>query len=51
MFSLIGVWINGTVNNREAGDLRPHRGHYDVNVMEEVHGSALIAPTIEKKAW
>ena len=34
MFSLICVWINGWVNNREAGDLRRHRGHYDVIVME-----------------
>ena len=33
MFSLICVWINGWVNNREAGYLRRHRGHYDVNVM------------------
>ena len=33
MFSLICVWINGWVNNREAGDLRRHRGHYDVIVM------------------
>ena len=33
MFSLICVWINGWVNNREAGDLRRHSGHYDVNVM------------------
>ena len=33
MFSLICVWINGWVNNREAGDLRRHRGHYDANVM------------------
>ena len=33
MFSLISVWINGWVNNREAGDLKRHRGHYDVNVM------------------
>ena len=33
MFSLICVWINGWVNNREAGDLRRHRAHYDVNVM------------------
>ena len=24
---------SGTVNNSEAGDLRRHRGHYDVNVM------------------
>ena len=34
MFSLICVWINGWVNNREAGDLRRHRGHYDVIVMK-----------------
>ena len=33
MFSLICVWINGWVNNGEAGDLRRHRGHYDVSVM------------------
>ena len=32
-FSLICVWINGWVNNREAGDLRRHRAHYDVIVM------------------
>ena len=33
VFSSICVWINGWVNNREAGDLRRHRTHYDVNVM------------------
>ena len=33
MFSLIRVWINGWVNNREAGDLRRYRSHYDVTVM------------------
>ena len=33
MFSLICVWINGWVSNREAGDLRHHRGHYDVSVI------------------
>ena len=27
-------WINGWVNNREAGDLRRHRVHYDAIVME-----------------
>ena len=32
-FSLICVLINGWVNNREAGDLRRHRVHYDVTVM------------------
>ena len=34
MFSLIWAWINGWVNNREAGDLRRHLGHYDVIVMK-----------------
>ena len=33
MLSLICPWINDWLNNREAGDLRRHRGHYDVNVM------------------
>ena len=33
MFSLICVWINAWVNNPEAGDLRRHRGHYDVTAM------------------
>ena len=33
MFSLICVWINGWVNNREAGDLRRNRAHYNVTVM------------------
>ena len=29
----ICVWINDWVNNREAGDVRRYRGHYDVIVM------------------
>ena len=33
VFSLICARINDWVNNREAGDLRRHRGHYDVSVM------------------
>ena len=33
MLSLICVWINGWVNNGEAGDLRFYRVHYDVTVM------------------
>ena len=33
MFSLMYAWIHDWVNNREAGDLRRHRGHFDVNVM------------------
>ena len=34
MFSLIYAWTNGWVNNREAGDLRRHRAHYDVIAMK-----------------
>ena len=34
MFSLICAWISGWTNNREAGDLRRHRAHYDVTVTE-----------------
>ena len=34
MFSLICVWIkNHWVNNREAGDMRLYRAHYDIIVM------------------
>ena len=40
MFSFICAWINCCVNNREAGDSRRHRGHYDVTVM---HCSAMNA--------
>ena len=43
MFSLICVWINGWVNNGEAGDLRRHRTHYDVRVM--------ICNNLENNPW
>ena len=33
MFSLICAWINGWVNNHEAGDWRRHRAHYNLIVM------------------
>ena len=33
MFSLICAWINGLVNNRDAGDLRRLHAHYDATVM------------------
>ena len=35
MSSLICAGINDWVNNGEAGDLRRHRGHYDVNVTKK----------------
>ena len=36
MFSLIWVWINGCVNNREAGDLRRHRANCEVIVIDRL---------------
>ena len=36
MFSLICAWINGSVNNREASDLKCNRTHYDVILMISV---------------
>ena len=33
MFSLICIWINSWVKNRDAGDLRRHLAHHDVTVM------------------
>ena len=41
MFSAICAWINGWVNNGEAGDLRHHRAHYDVTVMVSLWNNAL----------
>ena len=32
----ICAWLNGWVNTREAGELRRHRAHYDVIVMQLV---------------
>ena len=34
IFSLICTRTNGSVNNRDAGDLKCHRAHYDATVME-----------------
>ena len=33
VFFDLNAWINGWVNNDEASDLRRHRAHYDVTVM------------------
>ena len=33
-FCLICAWTDGWVNNRDAGDLRHYRAHYDVTVMQ-----------------
>ena len=42
MYHLICAWINGWVNNSEAGDLRHHHAHYNVIVMgSETQGGAM----------
>ena len=50
IFTLICVWINGWVNNREAGDLSSYRAHYDVTVMRQLeallHFSCLRSPVL-----
>ena len=33
IFSLIFAWTNGWANNRDAGDLKRHRTHYDITVI------------------
>ena len=35
MFSLICAWTNSWANNGDADDLRLHRAHYDVTVMND----------------
>ena len=48
MFTLICARINSWVNNREAGDQRRYRAHYDVRVMLHVYpiaSTATRAPT------
>ena len=50
-FSLICAGTNGCANNRDAGDLRRHRAHYDV-VWKCFHGRVLIHPgSILIKSW
>ena len=48
MFSLICTWINSWVNNLEAVDLRHHRDHYDVIVMESVLGFTMKLTTFQQ---
>ena len=34
LWCFLCLWMNGWVSNRDAGDLRRHRAHYDVTVMK-----------------
>ena len=54
IFSSICAWINSWVNNREAGDLRHHRAHYDVIVMQHsfsADGGAMSQVTSPMSHW
>ena len=42
MFSLIYAWTDDWANNRDAGDLRRHRAHYDVTVMKMGDHSVVV---------
>ena len=46
MFSLICAWMNGLINNREAGDLRRHRTHYDFTAMVSNNDQILMEYTV-----
>ena len=52
-FSLICIWINGWVKNREAGYLRRYRAHYDVTVMvlEPNRQKAIIWTNDDQDLW
>ena len=50
MFYLICAWMNGWVKNREAGDLRCHRAHYDVTVMESSSLGVLLSSSLSNKS-
>ena len=43
--------INDWVNNREAGDFRRHRGHYDVNVMYRNQCRFIACRIFEKESY
>ena len=46
MFSLIGIGINGWVNNHEAVDLRRYQAQYDVTVMPDLIWSTWVKPNL-----
>ena len=51
MLSLICIWINDCVNNRGAGDLRRHRGHYDVTAMNLVLMGYCDVQSAMERGW
>ena len=50
VFSLVCAWTNGWANNRDAGDLRRLRSHYDVTVRVSLRGNSAGAGAIASSA-
>ena len=44
-FDVFFAWTNGWVNNRDAGDLRCHRTHYDVTVVFQNNNKEETVPS------
>ena len=52
MFSLIYAWTNSWANNDDAGDLRRHRAHYDVIVMNKsVRSKQTVIVSVTGNNW
>ena len=49
IFTFICAWINCWVNNRNGGDLRRHRAHYDVTVI--VRRAGLMRSQQDSERW
>ena len=50
MFTLIFAWKNDSVTDRNAGDLRPHRAHYDVIVLKSQYSFSYWFGTARQQA-
>ena len=42
IFSLICTWTNFWINDHNTGDLRRHRAHYDVTVMDYIYAPEVL---------
>ena len=52
MFSLICAWTNGWANNRDAGNLRRYRAHYDVHVLSMMpYGSVTRSQWVNRRTY
>ena len=50
-FSLICAWTKDWANNQDAGDLRCHRTHYDVTVMQSCYNFSITMNKLCNRVW